>query len=335
MILAADVGGTRTRVGVFDPNNLRVPASSHSVPTASISSLAEFLVAFVASAGAQVRAAAVAVAGPVVGGRSVTVNLQWSVDGRELAGALGLSEVLVLNDLKAAAYGVGVLQSEDLMVLQPGGVGAQGNCAVIAAGTGLGEAGLYWDGARHHPFATEGGHASFSPTGELEEELLRWLRRRFSHVSWERVVSGPGLATLFAFLRERSQTQANLALGARASEAEAVAQEISAERIADGARAGDPLCRAAMKLFFRLYGAEAGNLALKLMATGGVYVAGSMVVKNRDIFDSAEFLAGFCGKGRMRPLLAAIPVRVVLLEELVLVGAAVCAAQHQGALLRR
>lgn len=327
MILAADVGGTRTRVGLFAPDDLRLPAVSHSVETASIVSFPDFLAAFVASAGAVVRAAAVAVAGPVVAGRSVTVNLSWSVEARELARALGLPQVAVLNDLEAAAHGIAVLREEDVMVLQPGAAGARGNRAVIAAGTGLGEAGLYWDGERHRPFATEGGHTSFSPTNDLEDELLAWLRQRFSHVSWERLVSGPGLANVYAFLRQRSKSKTTLPVEL-APEPGTAATGVSPESIANAARAGDPDCGATMRLFFRLYGAEAGNLMLKLMATGGVYVAGSIAVRNRDFLQSGDFLAGFCSKGRMRPVLEATPVRVVLLEELVLTGAATCAARH-------
>ncbi len=323
IVLAVDVGGTRTRTALVDTERIRQPLLLRQEPTADIASLTAYLDEMCKVAAVCPRALAVAVAGPVFGGRSVQVNVNWSVDAEELRTALGIASVRVLNDLEAAAHALAELEPEDYVELQPSGLPAEGNRAIIAAGTGLGEAGLYWDGSAHQPFATEGGHASFSPTDELEEQLLRWLRKRFDHVSWERVVSGPGLARIFEFLAE-GEGKTNV-LHDRLASAEDPG-DLPAW-IAEQAGRGDPLCRAALLLFCRLYGSEAGNLALKLMATGGVYVAGSVAVKNLETLRAGAFLEGFRNKGRMRPLLEAIPVRVVLFEELVLLGAARCAAK--------
>lgn len=323
IVLAVDVGGTRTRTALVDTERIRHPLLLRQQPTADIASLTAYLDEMCKTAAVWPRALAVAVAGPVFGGRSVQVNVNWSVDAEELRTALGIASVRVLNDLEAAAHALAELEPKDYVELQPSGLPIEGNRAIIAAGTGLGEAGLYWDGSAHQPFATEGGHASFSPTDELEEQLLRWLRKRFEHVSWERVVSGPGLARIFEFLAE-GEGKTNV-LHDRLGSAEDPG-DLPAW-IAEQAERGDPLCRAALRLFCRLYGSEAGNLALKLMATGGVYVAGSVAVKNLETLREGAFLEGFRNKGRMRPLLEAIPVRVVLFEELVLLGAARCAAK--------
>ncbi|MCX8071682.1 MAG: glucokinase [Candidatus Binatia bacterium] len=318
MILAVDIGGTKTRVAIFQPGNLRLSIALQQFLTAEIASLPKLLSDYIVKVGGQLPSRlAVAVAGPVVAGRSVTVNLPWSVDAQELAAELGIGCVRVLNDLEAAAYAVPLLSEGDCYTLQPGLGAAQGNRAVIAAGTGLGEAGLYWDGANYRPFATEGGHTSFAPCGELEDALLLWLRKRFGHVSWERVLSGPGLVNLYEFLsfyRGEGSSSHDVAEQGNAA--------LSPEEIVQRARQGEKLCAEAMRLFSRLYGAEAGNLALKLMAIGGVYVVGSIAVTNLDLLERGGFIEAFLNKGRMRPLLEAIPVRVVLIEELVLLGAA-------------
>ncbi|GIW43174.1 MAG: glucokinase [Candidatus Binatia bacterium] len=316
MILAVDVGGTRTRVALFDPEDLRRPVEPEQYETARIPSIVGLLRDYLQRAPGWPVAAGVGVAGPVVRGRSLTVNLPWSVDATEIAQATGLPHVGVLNDLEAAAWGLALLEEADSVTLQAGAGTAQGNQAVIAAGTGLGEAGLYWDGENHYPFATEGGHASFAPSSPLEDQLLCWLRQRFDHVSWERVVSGPGLVHIYLFLRGR--VPGDFAAAAKPAEEEGISPEAIAER----ARNGDWLCREALQLFFRLYGAEAANLSLKLMALGGLYIFGNIALSNLEVLQQGEFMEAFRSKGRMRPLLEAIPVRVVRIAELVLLGAA-------------
>lgn len=312
MILSVDVGGTNTRAALFDERRLRSPLWVRATETRQIESFGEWMADLMRETG-PLRAVGIGVAGPVFQGRSLTVNLPWVVDAVELRVRLGLSDLWVLNDLEAAAYGTLVLEPEDWIDLIAGREPVVGNRAIIAAGTGLGEAGLYWDGADYHPFATEGGHASFSPTDDFGVELLQWLRRRFEHVSWERVLSGPGLKNVYDLLWHQGQN------GRRDDRACRSAEEISI-RAHEGRC---PICVEALERFASLYGSEAANLALKLMAVGGVYIAGAVAVQNRRFLDSDEFRRAFLDKGRMRPLLEVIPVRLVLLQEIGLCGAAV------------
>ncbi len=318
MILAVDVGGTNTRAAWFENGDLPRPLRTRTEATYKVVSFESWLRALLGEE-PRVEAVCVGVAGPVFGGRSFTVNLPWSVDAQELSRGLGSIPVWVINDLEAAAYAVEELRPEQWAELCPCRTqlpSGPGNRAVIAAGTGLGEAGLCWNGTEFQPFATEGGHASFAPIDDFDVELLRWLWKRFDHVSWERVLSGPGIKNIYDFLLERSAQEPRTVFN-------------TAEEIASAAAAGKcALSVAAMHRFARFYGAEAANLALKTMATGGVYVVGTMAVKNRMFLDSDHFREAFWGKGRMRPLLEAIPVRLVLLEDLGLLGAAVCARRR-------
>jgi glucokinase len=193
-------------------------------------------------------------------GRSEAVNLAWVVDARQLAHRLHIDTVELLNDLEACAYGLAMLAAEDFVLLNPGAPGASGNAAVIAAGTCLGEAGLYWDGQRHHPFACEGGHSSFAPTDFLQMELLGFLLQEFDHVSWERVRSGPGIYNIYRFLRDTGRGDEPAWLGRK------MQQQDPAAVISQAALAGtSSLCGQALDLFVSLYGAEAGNVALKIM----------------------------------------------------------------------
>src|SRR5215468_11051992 len=202
MILAGDIGGTKTNIAFFsDATRLQVVAEQ-TFPSHEHADLEEIVSQFVSHHQLRVQTAAFGVAGPVHNGRSATTNLPWVVDAGSLATELGIPHVWVINDLESTAYGVGGLASTDFMTLNAGAADARGNAAVIAAGTGLGEAGLYWDGHAHHPFATEGGHANFGPSDALQRELLEWLSSQYEHVSWERLVSGMGLVNIYQFLRD-------------------------------------------------------------------------------------------------------------------------------------
>jgi glucokinase len=325
MILAGDIGGTKTRLAVFEPSRLRDPVAVATYASRDHASLDEALRAFVATHPLPIDAACFGVAGPVKNGRCETTNLPWIVDARPLATSLGVRTVWLINDLEATAYGIAVLADGDCVVLNAGDPTATGNAAVIAAGTGLGEAGLYWDGRRHHPFPSEGGHASFAPRDDLEIELLRWLRREFDPVSWERVLSGPGLVNLYRFLRDTGRGEEPDWLRA------AIAGGDGAEVISQAAlQHRSPLCEAALDRFVALYGSEAANLALKVMATGGVYVGGGIAPKNVDKLRDGTFRRAFTAKGRMQPVLAAMPVRVILASDTGLWGAARCAALRAG-----
>src|SRR5262245_46256041 len=203
MILAGDIGGTNTRLAFFaiEEQHLQL-VTGETFPSRAYSGLAEILTTFMSRHQGPVVHAGFGIAGPVKHGRCEATNLPWVVDARQLASQLRIASVTLINDLEANAYGVAVLPPSDFVVLNPGTPDAEGNAAIIAAGTGLGEAGLYWDGKEHHPFAGEGGHTDFAPRNEVEVELLRYLLTRFARVSYERVVSGPGLYNIYQFLRD-------------------------------------------------------------------------------------------------------------------------------------
>jgi len=251
-----------------------------------------------------------------VDGRCVTTNLPWEVDEANLARAIPAPRVRLLNDLEAAAYGVLTLPPDKLESLQAGKA-RKGNMVLIAAGTGLGEAILVWDGARHRVIASEGGHADFAPRTDLEIDLLRFLQKEFGHVSYERVLSGPGLYNIYRFLRDTGHAPEPQWLSdrLRSGDPSAVVSEV-------GLAAGHPLCTTALELFVSIYGAEAGNLALKALAVGGVFVGGGIAPKIIAKLADGSFLAAFCDKGRYRDLMGSIPVHLVLDPRAPLLGAA-------------
>lgn len=321
-VLAGDIGGTKTRLALCEVGDGRLAVQAEAVfPSAEHASLESIVQAFRAQTGACAEQACFGLAGPVREDRCRTTNLPWLVDARELERRLGLSQVWLINDLEANAWGIAALPSEDFYLLQAGEPVTTGNRCVIAAGTGLGQAGLVWDGARHRPFATEGGHTDFAPRSALEFALLEYLAQRYGHVSWERIVSGPGLVELCRFLcaQRKYVIPAWLAEAMRAGDA-------AAEIAAAGLERRCPLCAEALELFVSLYGAEAGNLALKHMATGGVYVGGGIAPKLLPKLREGGFLRAFQAKGRMAPLLEAMPLRIILNDRTALFGPALYAA---------
>jgi glucokinase len=305
LILAGDIGGTNTRLALVE-DDPRTPTALEIYPSAAHKSLEEIVRAFLAAHAAELAAAAFAIAGPVRNGRVQVTNLAWRVDAASLTTMLGLDHVLLLNDLEANAWGLATLGADDFHVLNPGRPDAAGNAAVCSAGTGLGEAGMYWDGRRHHPFACEGGHTDFAPLTEQQERLREFVAAEHDHVSYERVCSGPGLVTIYRFL-----------CGGSAPTGPEITQR--------GLAGEDPTAAAALDLFVEIYGAEAGNLALKLMATGGVYLGGGIPPRILPKLEDGRFMRAFSAKGRFAELLAAIPVRVILNDCTALIGAALAA----------
>jgi glucokinase len=305
VILAGDIGGTNTRLALVDADPQR-PVALKVYPSAGHASLEEIVRSFLADHPAALDAAAFAIAGPVRNGRVQVTNLSWSVDAAGLAALLGLDRALLVNDLEANARGLVALAPHDFHVLNEGRPDAVGNAAVCSAGTGLGEAGLYWDGRRYHPFACEGGHTDFAPLTQQQEGLRQYLDVQHDHVSYERVCSGPGLVTTYSFLT--------------------AGKTLSGPEITRRALAGDdPSAVAALDLFVEVYGAEAGNLALKLMATGGVYLGGGISPRILSKLGDGSFMRAFTAKGRFADLLAGIPVRVILNDRTALIGAALAA----------
>jgi len=232
-----------------------------------------------------------------------------------------LPATLLINDLEAIAWGITALGTADLVALNAGSGSARGNQAVVAPGTGLGEAGLYWDGNRHHVFACEGGHADFAPRTDLQVKLLQYLAARFGHVSYERILSGPGLVNVYEFLRDSIHEKESRAL------AEAMQKGDPAAAVSRAALNGsDGLASKALDLFVSVYGAEASNLALKAMSTGGLFLAGGISPKILPKLKEPTFMQSFLDKGRMKPLVEAMPVQVVINEKVGLLGAARCAS---------
>jgi glucokinase len=323
MILGADVGGTKTLLGLFDRAGRRLRLRSHkSYASQESPSFQSIVDAFLAETGAKVGAFAIGVAGPVVGGRSQVVNLRWPIDAAKVARSLRLSHVHLLNDLEATAWGIPELTPRQMKSLAPGLKPQPGNAALIAAGTGLGTAILFQEpGGRLRPSAGEGGHQDFSARNDVEDALLRWLRRRHDHVSIERVVSGAGFSTIYEFLVDTARGTRTEAMRRR-MEREDPNAAIS-EAALDGS---DDTARRAAEILVSAYGAAAGDLALVAKATGGVYVGGGIAPKILPLLEQGDFLPAFRSKGRLSGLLEKIPVRVILEPRTALIGAGACAA---------
>ena len=318
MILAGDVGGTKTALALFElRDGALVLEREATLPSREFPAFEDAVARFLdGGTRPAVEAACFGVAGPVVNGRSVTTNLPWQLDEATLAASIPARRVRLLNDLEATGYGVLTLPPTALEPLQRGAA-RQGNMVLIAAGTGLGEALLIWDGQRHLVVASEGGHVDFAPRTDLETELLRFLRKELGRVSYERVLSGPGLYNVYRFLRdtgglaEPSWLHDRIATG----DPSAVVSEV-------GLAGGHPLCVQALYLFVAVYGAEAGNLALKALAVGGVFVGGGIAPKIRAKLADGTFVTAFCDKGRFAELMASIPISLVLEPRAALLGAA-------------
>jgi glucokinase len=322
-LLAGDIGGTKVDLALFEerPEGLhRLRAQTFS--SAAYTGLAGMLSDFLGNEPPTLQAAAFGVAGPVHAGRAQITNLPWTIDAVDLRARLETDAVAVINDLEAMAWGVLTLIESDLLVLNEGAGGDRGTRAVIAAGTGLGEAVLFWDGEEYHAAPSEGGHTEFGPRNSLEVDLLAFLADRFGHVSYERIVSGSGLVNIYEFLRDTRHHAEQEKIRDR-FEREDAAAVISETAL----RGDDALCEAALHLFAGIYGAEAGNLALKSLATGGVYVAGGIAPKIRAKLVDGTFMEAFLDKGRMRNLVQRMPVRLVLQERTAIQGAANCAAR--------
>lgn len=319
LILAGDLGGTNFRVAVFrdDAEMSRLHfAKFHSADHSSIEEMVGLFLKDLALE-SSIRTACFGVPGPNIAGIVTASNLGWKIEINALSKLIGVPRVEVLNDLESTAYGLSALLQTDLAPLQAGSGSHAGNQCVIAPGTGLGEAGLFWDGTRHTPWACEGGHADFAPTDELQHDLLTFLRREYGSVSFERVVSGMGIANIYRFLRDTGRGVETPAVAREIMEQDAAA--VIDRHAADGSC---PLCRSTMDLFVRALGAEASNLALKTMSTGGVFLGGGIPPKILPLLRRPLFLESFLNKGRLRSLLETMPINVVLNDETALLGSA-------------
>jgi glucokinase len=313
-ILAGDIGATKTNLAVFQFSGKGFSIlKENKYPTKDFSNADEVIDKFLAGDHLPDRIS-LGVAGPVQNGKVSITNVVWQLNSGELSERYN-KPVCLINDLEAAAYGLAMLEEKDIRTVYEPAQKTDGNIALIAPGTGLGEAGLYWDGSHYYPFATEGGHCDFAPRTEMDAELYFHLHRKFGHVSWERLVSGAGIVSIFEFLRDKKagNTPSWLAEKMLAHDPAAVISEY-AEEI--------PVCGETIELFFRFLATEASNLALKLKATGGVYIGGGIVPKIIRLLDADHFLKWFRDAGRMKPLLKTMPVKIILNERTALLGAA-------------
>ena len=317
MLLAGDIGGTKTNLAIFSSDTGLTPKMQASFKSASYARLEDVVQEFLAGAGVSIDKAVFGVAGPVVNGQSTATNLPWVIRETSLQQTLGLKEAELLNDLEATAYGVPHLPPADLFALNDAAPRG-GTKVVIAPGTGLGEAVLCHKDDHYHVLPSEGGHADFAPTSLFEIELLRWLMGKFGHVSYERVCSGTGIPTIYTYLKENRFA----AESPQMSEALRLAADPTPV-IVRKAMAGEcELSIATLNAFVSILGAEAGNLALKVMATGGVYLGGGIPPKILSKLKDGTFMAAFVNKGRFAEMLSEVPVSVILNEKTALFGAA-------------
>lgn len=315
-VLAIDVGGTKTSLGQFRVEDGQISMlSQSSYPSQQYDSLRAIIRDFLKDKDAPQRIS-VGIAGPIIGEHASLTNLEWEIDRQELLREFDVPDVFLLNDLEANGYGIAALQEEDLARIYPGKPEIAGNAAIIAPGTGLGEAAFFWDGTHYHPFATEGGHTDFGPRNDQDLDLFRYLRRKFGHVSWERVVSGPGIFNIFTFLRvvEHREVPDELREAINAGDPPAV--------ISEYAQKGYGICEETIHLFIKYLAQEAANLCLKTKAVGGLFIGGGIIPKILPELQEGVFLNHFFQAGRLRPLLESIPVTVILNSRTALLGAA-------------
>lgn len=345
MILAGDIGGTKTNLALYDWTTERAePIRLETFHSADYKSLEEILAEFltppkpptpldelesaqtddqdVQKEGIPVEpvklaAACFGIAGPVIENQSHTTNLPWVVDGQAIAKQFDIPRVQLLNDLEATAYGILLLRPDELEVLNPGTTSRKRQAlALIAAGTGLGEAILFWDGKSYRPMPSEGGHTDFAPNNDYEIELLRYLRSQYLHVSYERLLSGPGLHAIYEYIRDTKKNEPTWL-------AEKIKAGNPAAEIAEAGLKGQAeIAKQALDLFASIYGAEAGNLALKALSLDGVYVAGGIAPKLIKKLRDGTFMKAFTNKGRYKRLLSNMPVKVVMNQQTALLGAA-------------
>jgi glucokinase len=315
-LLAADVGGTKTHLAMITAREGEISILRETVYASNdFPSLLEIMKKFIGDESLPTRIC-IAFAGPVIEGKAKATNLGWDIEARQISQDLGVSHVFLINDLEAEAYGLAALKPNDLIQIYPGNPRAKGNAAIIAPGTGLGEAGLYWDGTALFPFATEGGHTDFAPRITFDWELLQYLQHKYGHVSWERVVSGMGISNIYHFLRDIKRWEEPAWLE------EKIKSESPAAAIGAAALEGSAICEKTLQVFVRYLAVEASNLALKIGATGGLYIGGGIPPKIWTPDLQAIFLEHFLQVGRLRPLIESVPVQLVLNTKTVLLGAA-------------
>lgn len=314
-VLAGDIGGTKTNLALFEFSSGKFSILKEMrLITKDFSDLGKMIASFMPPE-EKPDVMSFGVAGPITENRVKITNVSWDIDGEELSNQYNGTPTYLINDLEATAYGLAVLTPDELYPIYKSGKETRGNLALIAPGTGLGEAGVYDDGTNYHPFGTEGGHSDFAPRTLLDYELYSHLSEQFGHVSWERVVSGNGIVSIFDFLANEKSRNVPVKLK------EALTLEDKPKVITDNIENYD-ICRETADLFIRYLATEAGNLALKMKATGGVFIGGGIIPKILEHVDKGQFMTYFRDFGRMSKLLEDISVSVILNEKTALLGAA-------------
>ncbi len=321
-ILAGDIGGTKTNLAILRAvvekghEDLLIERNER-YSSGAYPSLNAIIREFLGDEPVHLACAGFGVPGPVKDGRVKATNLNWGVDAAEIAADLKIHTVQVLNDLAANAYGISELRPSDFAVIQDGDPQAVGNRCVVSPGTGLGEAGLFWDGKKHLVWACEGGHTDFAPRSEVENGLLEYLQKHYGHVSVERIVSGMGILNIYNFLRDSGR-------GKELPQVKEAMQENDPGKvISEFAKSGKcRMCKETLEIFVSCLGAETGNMALKSMSLGGVYLGGGIPTKMLDDIKGVGFLHSFNSKGRLQSLMESIPIKVILNDQAALLGAA-------------
>ncbi|MBA2706107.1 MAG: glucokinase [Blastocatellia bacterium] len=328
MIIAGDIGGTKTNVALFQANGSEVGPvlRQQKFPSGGYDSLEAILKEFIGDTELKITGACFGIAAPVIEGHAKTPNLNWTVSAASLAEVLRIDRVGLINDLEATAFGIPALSSSQLLTLNTGDVKDDGHRALIAAGTGLGMAGIFYRDGHYHPLASEGGHSDYAPHEPVEIEFLQYLKEKFGrHVSWERVLSGPGLFNVYSFLRDRGDIEEPAGLAEQIKSGDKTAA-VSAAALGNKSE----LAVKALDMFVTAYGAMAGNLALLMMATGGLYVGGGIAPKISEKLKDGMFMKAFTDKGRLSSVLTSIPVHVILEDKTALFGAARAALKVDG-----
>ncbi len=320
MLLAGDIGGTKTNLAVYAAESgLTAPLAESTFPSRRYASLEALIDDFRQHTHLPFESAVFGVAGPVVDGKATVTNLPWRMEEAGLRAALGVKSVKLLNDLESIANAVPALEAKDLYTLHPGQPVKQAPIAIVAPGTGLGEAFLTWERKRYKAHASEGGHASFAPANEEQLEMLRFLQAKLGHISYERVCSGLGVPNIYAFYKETGRCDEPGWLAEKLASAPDPTPVIVETALAQPDCA---ICRSTLEMFVAILGGEAGNMALKVLATGGVYLGGGIPPRILPVLESGAFLAEFTAKGRFAALLQNVPVHVILNPKAALLGAA-------------
>lgn len=319
MILAGDIGGTKTNLALYTYKDGALEIQvQHQFVSQKYQNFSDVIEEFISSYKIEnIEAICLGIAGPIINGVCKTTNLPWTIDSKELQIVCNTSKVKLLNDLEATAYGMLYLNEDEFVDVNPNGKKVDANRAVIAAGTGLGEAILFYNGENYYPIGSEGGHCDFAAQNSLQDELLVWMRKRHpEHVSVERLVSGIGIYTIYEFLKEKNfakESKIMLELN-ESDDKNAMVTKCALE--------GDTLCTKAIKIFVEIYGAEAGNLALKSLSLGGVYIGGGIAPKILPFLLDGNFLNAFAAKGRFQETLINMQIKISLNQNTALLGSA-------------